>query len=69
MKKRYTVVLNVEVNEPEKQTGYGGAYTHLNHLQGLLLGLLHHFQDGLFSARVTLDKVIDRGSASQEAEP
>ena len=64
MRKRYKIVLNVEIDEPDRPHGAGGDYTHLTRLQGLLHNLSWMLVS-LPDARLTVDKIIDKG----EIEP
>ena len=61
MKKRYKVVLNVEIEDPEKPYPAGGDYTHKNRLDGLILRLLADVHWPSYGETVTLDKIIDKG--------
>lgn len=62
MKKRYKVILNVDIVDPDKPFPAGGDFTHLNRLQGYLLQITSYSswlaRDGV---KITLDKVIDKG--------
>ncbi len=59
MKKRYKVVLNVEVADPDKPFPAGGDYTHLNRIEGIVHSIASMWT-GL-DVKITLDKVIDKG--------
>lgn len=60
MRKRYKIVLNVEIADPDKPFPAGGAYTHLNRIDGVVKYITSAFWLGSDST-VTLDKVIDKG--------
>lgn len=60
MRKRYKIVLNVEIADPDKPFPAGGAYTHLNRIDGAVKYITSAFWLGSDST-VTLDKVIDKG--------
>ncbi len=65
MRKRYKIVLNMEIDDPDAPHGGSGDYTHLTRLQGLL----HTLSWALTThpgARLTIDKVIDKGEIEQE---
>ena len=65
MRKRYKIVLNVEIDEPDDPAPAGGDYTHLSRLQGILHGLSWCIRyDPAF--RLTIDKVIDKGEIKSE---
>lgn len=64
MKKRYKVVLNVEITDPEKPYPAGGSYTHLNRIEGVVKSLT--FWVALPpEVIVSVDKVIDKGEIEQ----
>lgn len=63
MRKRYKIVLNLEIDDPDAPFPAGGDYTHLNRLQGLIHGLMYTVG---VSYTVTLDKVIDKGEVRQK---
>jgi len=60
VKKRYKVVLNVEVIDPDKPFPAGGDYTHLSRIDGVVM-LITSSVTWLDEVRVSLDKVIDKG--------
>lgn len=60
MKRRYKVIFNVEVDDPEKPFPAGGDYTHLNRIEGIVRRLRYDFFMPDI-ATITLDKVIDKG--------
>ena len=39
MRKRYKVVLNVEITDPDKPFPAGGDYTHVNRIEGVVMRL------------------------------
>lgn len=59
MKKRYKIILNVEITDPEKPFPAGGDYTHLSRIGGLIHSITSTWP-GL-NVKITLDKVIDKG--------
>jgi hypothetical protein len=62
MRKRYKIVLNLELDVPDDEFPAGGSYTHLNKLQGTILYTLTSLGSiGRTHSRVTLDKIIDKG--------
>lgn len=63
MKKRYKVVLNVEVPEPEQPFPGGGDYTYLNRLTGVIQMIVNQWPG--VEARVTVDKVIPKGEVDK----
>lgn len=60
MKKRYKIVLNAVIANPDKPFPAGGAYTHLNRIDGAVKYITSAFWLGSDST-VTLDKIIDKG--------
>jgi len=64
MKKRFKIILNVEVDDPDAPYPAGGSYTHLTRLQGLMLEITSYY-GRYIGARVTLDKVIDKGEVNE----
>ncbi len=40
MKRRYKVILNVEITDPGKPFPAGGGYTHLNRIEGLVHSII-----------------------------
>jgi hypothetical protein len=67
MRKRYKIVLNLELDDPDESYPAGGSYTHLSRLKGAILQLLDRFDwVGHIKARVTLDKVIDKGEVIEK---
>ncbi len=66
MRKRYKVILNVEITDPDTPYPAGGDYTHLTRLEGIVRNLLRH-NPQLESDVVTvsLDKVIDKGEITE----
>jgi hypothetical protein len=60
MKKRYKVVLNVEIADPDKPFPAGGDYTHLSRIDGVVR-LLTSSVGYLREVSVSLDKVVDKG--------
>jgi hypothetical protein len=62
VKKRYKIILNVDVNDPEKPFPAGGNYSNLNRIEGVTHLLLSSTTwPGSSIVVVTLDKVIDKG--------
>lgn len=66
MKRRYKIVLNVEITDPDKPFPAGGDYTHLNRIEGLVHTIATWYP-GL-DAKITIDKVIDKGVIDTEEE-
>jgi hypothetical protein len=69
MRKRYKVVLNLEIDDPGEPHPAGGSYTHLNNLQGAIVQILYSLEwvgHRYMKARVTLDKIIDKGEILEE---
>ena len=64
MKKRYKVILNVEITDPDKPFPAGGDYTHLSRIEGLVHSIASYWP-GL-DATITLDKVIDKGEITND---
>lgn len=62
MKKRYKIVLNVEIEDPKKPYPSGGDYAHKDRIEGLVYSILAHgYNWPQYSVKVTLDKLIDKG--------
>jgi hypothetical protein len=68
MKRRYKVVLNVDVTDPEQPFPAGGSYTHLNRIDGVVRLLLSSTGGwpGTDIVTVSLDKVIDKGEITTD---
>jgi len=69
LKRRYKVIFNVEVTDPEQPFPAGGSYTHENRIEGITKRLAHEIWcrwPGLDFPRVTLDKIIDKGKVKTE---
>ncbi len=62
MRKRFKIVLNLDIENPDDPFPAGGYYKHMNKLEGLIAGILSAVQSfwGL-KYTVTLDKIIDKG--------
>jgi hypothetical protein len=60
VRKRYKVIFNVEVDDPEQRFPAGGDYTHLNLIEGIVRRLRYDFYL-LDIATITLDKIVDKG--------
>ena len=62
MKKRYKIILNVEITDPDKPFPAGGDYTHLSRIDGVVMRLTSDLSwlrpD---EVKISLDKVIDKG--------
>jgi hypothetical protein len=70
MRKRYKIVLNLELDDPDESYPAGGDYTHLSRLQRVIHGIVSSFWGiGHTKTTVTLDKVIDKGEITESAEP
>jgi len=62
MKKRYKIVLNVEITDPDKPFPAGGDYTHLSRIDGVVKRLTSDLAwIGADAVKISLDKVIDKG--------
>ena len=61
MRKRYKVVLNVEIEDPEKPFPAGGDFMHKNRIDGLVHLLVSSANWPEVYGTVTLDKIIDKG--------
>lgn len=61
VKKRYKIILNVELTEPDKPFPAGGDYTHLNRIDGMVQSIISYAVWPVLGATVSLDKVIDKG--------
>lgn len=59
MRKRYKIVLNLEIDNPDDPFPAGGDYTHLDRIQGMVKKIIAHIWTP--GATLTLDKVIDNG--------
>ena len=59
MRKRYKIVLNVEIADPDKPFPAGGDYTHLNRIEGIVHAIARTWTG--FDVKITLDKIIDKG--------
>ncbi len=68
MRKRYKVVLNVEVDDPDAPYPAGGSYTHLNRIHGIVLQITSNYWKADM-ATVTLDKIIDKGEIESHETP
>lgn len=66
MRKRYKIVLNVEIDDPEQPFPAGGNYTNLNRIEGIVHALIGNFPWGSLPSQVSLDKVIDKGEIKQQ---
>ncbi len=62
MRKRYKVVLNVEITDPDKPFPAGGDYTHLNRIDGVVKLLTGSVTWPGLDVTVSPDKVIEKGS-------
>jgi len=62
VKKRYKIVLNVEMTDPDGPYPAGGDYTHMTRKEGFIHALLSSYHGMLETSEVqmTLDKVIDK---------
>lgn len=66
MRKRYKLVFNIDITDPEQPFPAGGDYTHLNRIQGVVKRLIAEVtwpRDGVV---VSLDKLIDKGELPEE---
>jgi hypothetical protein len=60
MKRRYKIILNIEITDPEQPFPAGGDYTHLSRIEGLVHAIATTWPGT--GAKITLDKVIDKGA-------
>lgn len=66
MRKRYKIILNVEITDPDKPYPAGGSYTHLTFLQGVVQNMAWHgAYYGYENVKVSLDKAIDKGEITE----
>lgn len=67
MRKRYKLVLNIDITDPEQPFPAGGDYTRLNRIQGVVKLLTGQtmWPDGVV---VSLDKLIDKGVLPEETK-
>jgi hypothetical protein len=65
MRKRYKIVLNVEITDPDRPYPSGGDYTHLNMLEGVIKNLAWAVRYLAPEVTLTVDKVIDKGKVEQ----
>jgi hypothetical protein len=69
MRRRYKVVLNIELDDPDQPHPAGGDYTHLNRIGGIIHALIGpRWEYGNVKAVVTLDKVIDKGEIEEREQ-
>ena len=61
MKKRYKIVLNVELTDPDAPFPAGGDYTHRSRIDGIVHSIVNAAYWRGVEAVVSLDKVIDKG--------
>ena len=61
MRKRYKVVMNMDVDDPELPFPAGGSYAHCNRIEGLVKLILRNVDWPGLKATITVDKVIDKG--------
>lgn len=66
MRRRYKVVLNIDITDPDKSYPAGGDYTHLNRIDGTVKALTAHFWTK--DIVITLDKIIDKGEIQEKQE-
>lgn len=66
MRKRYKVVVNIEVDDPELPFPAGGDYTHRNRIEGLVSLILRDVNWPGLKASITVDKVIDKGEIKKK---
>lgn len=64
MRKRYKIVLNVEIEDPDEPHGASGDYTGLSRLQGYLHTLAWAIR-GYTWCQATIDKVIEKGEVRE----
>jgi hypothetical protein len=65
MKRRYKIVLNVEVEDPDKTFPAGGDYTHLDRINGIAHSLVSSHSWYGFTTTISLDKIIDKGEIEE----
>lgn len=64
--KRYKIILNAEITNPNKPFPAGGDYAHLNRLEGIVKRLTSDLSwMGPDEARITLDKVLDKSEIAE----
>ena len=67
MKRRYKVVVNIDVDDPDESFPAGGDYMHMTRLQGIIKQLTTDVSYHEW-VKVTVDKVIDKGEVQTESE-
>lgn len=65
MRKRYKIVLNVEIDDPDDRYPAGGDYMHLNMLEGVKHSLAYICSYMRPKVVITVDKVIDKGEVKK----
>lgn len=63
MKKRYKIVLNVEIEDPDEPYPAGGDYARLTRLQGTVHALTTYYGGRI--AKLTLDKIVEKGEVKE----
>ncbi len=64
MRKRFKIVLNLDIENPDDPFPAGGSYTHMTTLQGIVYTITTYSQfhhNNRIKYSVTLDKLIDKG--------
>jgi hypothetical protein len=70
MRKRYKIVLNLELDDPDSPFPAGGDYTHLSRLRGVVHQIMSSMIPPWRSVpyTVTLDKVVDKGEITEKVK-
>ena len=68
MKKRYKIILNVEITDPDKPFPAGGTYTHLSRIDGVARLLASSGGWLAPDVKISLDKVLDKGEIAAPTE-
>jgi Zn finger protein HypA/HybF involved in hydrogenase expression len=68
MRKRYKIVLNLELDDPDESYPAGGSYTHLSRLKGAILDLLTTLWGigRMNTTVITLDKIVEKGEVLEK---
>ncbi len=68
MRKRFKIVLNLDIENPDDLFPAGGSYTHMTTLQAIVYTITTYSQfhwNNVVRYSVTLDKVIDKGEIKE----
>jgi len=69
VRKRYKIVLNLEIEDPDEPFPGGNDFKYLSRLQGVvhvILVMSHSYWGNLVKYTVTLDKIVDKGEVKDE---